>query len=91
MTNGTSPTTFEPNRTCSRAQIVTFIWRAEGSPAPTGSTNPFADVKKSYYYNAVLWAVENGITTGTSKTTFAPDKGCTRAEVVTFLYREMGK
>ncbi len=91
ITAGTSDTTFSPNMDCSRAQIVTFLWRAAGSPEPTTTKNPFTDVKKSaYYYKAVLWAVENGITAGTSSTTFSPDKSCTRAEAVTFLYRYEG-
>ncbi len=91
ITAGTSDTTFSPNMDCSRAQIVTFLWRAAGSPEPTTTKNPFTDVKKSaYYYKAVLWAVEKGITAGTSSTTFSPDKSCTRAEAVTFLYRYEG-
>ena len=88
ITNGTSATTFSPDEVCTRAQAVTFLWRAAGKPAPTESKNPFTDVKESeYYYNAVLWAVEKGITNGTSKTTFAPDDTCTRAQTVTFLFR----
>ena len=88
ITNGTSATTFSPDENCTRAQAVTFLWRAAGKPAPTESKNPFTDVKESeYYYNAVLWAVEKGITNGTSKTTFAPDDTCTRAQTVTFLFR----
>ena len=88
ITNGTSATTFSPDEDCTRAQAVTFLWRAAGKPAPTESKNPFTDVKESeYYYNAVLWAVEKGITNGTSKTTFAPDDTCTRAQTVTFLFR----
>ena len=88
ITNGTSETTFDPDETCTRAQIVTFLWRREGKPAPTGANNPFADVKPSAYFgSAVLWAVEKGITNGTSETTFDPDEDCTRAQVVTFLFR----
>ena len=88
VTNGTSATTFSPEEGCTRAQAVTFLWRIAGKPAPTESKNPFTDVKESeYYYNAVLWAVEKGITNGTSKTTFAPDDTCTRAQTVTFLFR----
>lgn len=88
ITNGTSETTFEPDETCTRAQIVTFLWRREGKPAPTGANNPFADVKPSAYFgSAVLWAVETGITNGTSETTFEPNEDCTRAQVVTFLFR----
>ncbi|MGN1003196.1 MAG: alpha-L-fucosidase [Oscillospiraceae bacterium] len=91
ITEGTTDTTFSPNAACTRAQMVTFLWRAAGSPAPKSSDNPFADVKAgSYYYNAVLWAVENGITNGTSADTFSPDAVCTRAQTVTFLYRAAG-
>ena len=92
ITNGTSGTTFSPDETCTRAQIVTFLWRYEGQPAPTGTSNPFADVKPSAYFgSAVLWAVEKGITNGTSATTFDPEDTCTRAQVVTFLYRDIVK
>lgn len=88
ITSGTSETTFSPNATCTRAQIVTFLWRAAGSPEPTTTNNPFTDVKDSkYYYKAVLWAAETGVTSGTSETTFSPNNGCTRAQVVTFLWR----
>ena len=87
ITNGLSKNTFGPDATCTRAQIVTFLWRANGSPA-SGGTNPFTDVPvDAWYTNAVLWAVENGITTGTSATTFSPDAGCTRGQVATFLWR----
>lgn len=87
ITAGTSATTFSPNAPCTRAQVVTFLWRAAGSPEATGS-NPFTDVAEgSYYYDAVLWAVEKGITVGTSATTFSPDTVCTRAQIVTFLWR----
>ena len=91
VTEGTSATTFSPNAACTRAQIVTFLYRAAGSPAVKSTANPFTDVTASdYYYNAVLWAVENGITTGTSETTFSPNESCTRAQCVTFLYRVVG-
>ena len=91
VTSGTSATTFSPDAACTRAQAVTFLWRAAGSPAPKSSVNPFADVSTSaYYYDAVLWAVEQGITVGTSATTFSPDLTCTRAQIVTFLYRADG-
>lgn len=87
VTNGTTPTTFSPNSPCTRAQIVTFLWRAAGSPA-TDEENPFTDVAPdSYYYDAVHWAVAQGITVGTSATTFSPDATCTRGQSVTFLYR----
>ena len=87
ITEGTSDTTFSPNATCTRAQIVAFLWRSEKSPA-AGSRNPFADVKSTAYYaDAVLWAVRENITKGTSSTTFSPDADCTRAQIVTFLWR----
>ena len=87
ITKGTSDTTFSPNMTCSRAQIVAFLWRSEKSPA-AGTANPFADVKSdAYYADAVLWAVKENITKGTTSTTFSPNAGCTRAQIVTFLYR----
>ena len=87
ITFGTSETTFSPNMACSRAQIVTLLWRSEKSPA-AGSNNPFTDVSAdTYYYDAVLWAAENEITKGTTNTTFSPDKDCTRAQIVTFLWR----
>ena len=87
ITKGTSDTTFSPNMTCSRAQIVTFLWRSEKSPA-AGTANPFADVKSTAYYaDAVLWAVKENIIKGTTNTTFSPDADCTRAQIVTFLYR----
>ncbi len=92
VTSGTSATTFSPDATCTRAQVVTFLWRAKGCPEPAIAANPFSDVKQSdYYYRAVLWALENEVTTGTSATTFSPDAGCTRAQVVTFLWRCEGK
>ena len=91
ITTGTSDTTFSPNQACTRGQIVTFLWRASGSPASAGAGNPFKDVKAgAYYYDAVLWAVEKGITTGTSATTFAPNDPCTRKQIVTFLWRAQG-
>ena len=87
ITKGTSDTTFSPNMTCSRAQIVAFLWRSEKSPA-AGTANPFADVKSTAYYaDAVLWAVKENITKGTTNTTFSPDADCTRAQIVTFLWR----
>ena len=88
ITGGTTATTFSPNTPCTRAQAVTFLWRAAGSPTPQSSEMPFTDVAEdSYYYDAVLWAVENGITKGTSDTTFSPNATCTRAQIVTFLWR----
>ena len=92
ITTGTSATTFSPSANCNRAQAVTFLWRAKGSPAPTTTTTAFADVAPgSYYYNAVLWAVENGVTTGTSATTFSPNAPCTRGQIVTILQRSLNE
>ena len=89
VTVGTSATTFSPNATCSRAQIVTFLWRAQKSPA-AGSANPFDDVAdNAYYADAVQWAVQKNITKGTGATAFSPDANCIRAQIVTFLYRSM--
>ena len=91
ITTGTSATAFSPNAGCTRAQVVTFLWRTVGSPAPVTEGNPFTDVVPgSYYYDAVLWAVENGITRGTSDTAFSPDRTCTRAQIITFLWRADG-
>ena len=88
ITAGTTATTFSPNNPCTRAQAVTFLWRAAGSPAPKSTVNPFVDMKPgAYYYDAVLWAVENGITKGTTDTTFSPNATCSRAQIVTFLWR----
>ena len=89
FTAGTSETTFSPDATCTRAQMVTFLWRFCGSPKMTNAANPFDDVHESdYFYQAVLWAVENEITNGTSSHTFSPDKTITRAETVTFFWRK---
>lgn len=91
ITNGTTPTTFSPNDQCMRAHVVTFLWRAMGSPEPKLMVNPFVDVKPSdFYYKPVLWALENGITSGMDATHFGPMAYCNRAQVVTFLYRTMG-
>lgn len=88
ITKGTTVTTFSPNATCTRAQAVTFLWRAAGSPEPETRAMPFTDIPVgSYYYDAVLWAMENGITKGTSDTTFSPNMTCTRAQIVAFLWR----
>ena len=92
ITTGTSATTFSPKDPCTRGQIVTFLWRAEGKPAPKSAKNPFKDVKKGdYWYDAVLWAAEKGITTGTSATAFSPKDTCTRGQIVTFLHRSKGE
>ena len=89
ITKGTSDTMFSPDATCSRAQIVTFLWRSQKSPA-AGTANPFTDVKASAYYaDAVLWAVKEDVTKGTTNTTFSPDATCTRAQIVTFIYRSV--
>ena len=88
ITDGTSETTFSPNDPCTRGQMVTFLWRAMGSPEPNSARNPFRDVKTDdYFCKAVLWAVENGITDGTGADTFSPDATVTRAQTVTFLWR----
>lgn len=88
ITTGTAESTFSPNEACTRAQVVTFLWRANGSPAPKGRANPFADVPAGKYYTeAVLWAVENGITEGVDATHFKPDDTVSRTQFVTFLYR----
>ena len=88
ITAGTGKTTFSPGSTCTRGQIVTFLWRANGEKTPKSSSNPFGDVSESdYFFKAVLWAVENNVTKGTSATAFSPNATCTRAQVVTFLYR----
>ena len=92
ITTGTSDNTFAPGKNCTRAEFVTFLWRAAGSPEPAISYNPFTDIKsRDYYYKAVLWAYENGITTGTSSTTFSPSEACLRNQIVTFIWRYMGK
>ncbi len=92
VTAGTSDTEFSPDATCTRGQVVTFLWRAQGEPTPESNKNPFTDVTSDfYYYDAVLWAVEQGITSGTSDTEFSPDATCTTAQVLTFLYRANGE
>ena len=92
ITYGITDTYFGTEEPCKRSQVVTFLWRAAGSPAPKSTENPFVDVKKgSFYEKAVLWAVENGITVGTDATHFDPDAPCTRSAVVTFLWRAKGK
>ena len=91
ITTGMTPSTFVPNATCTRAQMVTFLWRAMGKPMPQQTDNPFTDVKPGqYYYNAVLWAVEQGITNGTTAPTFSPNATCNRGQIVTFLWRAAG-
>ena len=92
VTGGKTETTFAPNEGCTRAQVVTFLWAANGKPEPVNTNNPFTDIAESdWYYNAVLWAVEKGITTGVSATEFGPEQTCTRAQIVTFLYAAMNK
>ena len=91
ITSGTDAVHFSPEQPCTRAQIVTFLWRAAGSPEPKGAASGMSDVVSgSYYEKAVAWAIENGITTGTTASTFSPDATCTRAQSVTFLYRALG-
>ena len=91
ITTGITPTTFAPNNPCMRAHVVTFLWRAAGSPEPTGTEHPFVDVKPAdFYYKPVLWALEKGITAGMDATHFGPTVYCNRAQVVTFLHRTMG-
>ena len=91
ITKGTSEKLFSPDDGCTRGQVVTFLWRAAGEPEPTKAKNPFQDVKETdYFYKAVLWAVEKGITKGTSADKFSPDATCTRGQIVTFLYRAEG-
>ena len=88
ITSGVTATTFEPEATCTRAQTVTFLWRACGSPEPLPGVNPFSDVpSEAYYRKAVLWAYQSGITTGTTATMFEPDASCSRAQVLTFQWR----
>ena len=91
IASGVTGTAFAPGRGCTRAQLVTFLWRANGSPEPSEKENPFTDVSPdSYYYKAVLWAVEQGITSGVTKTAFAPDRVCTRAQAAVLLWRAEG-
>ena len=91
VTNGTDDTHFSPGKNCTRGQVVTFLWRANGLPDPGTTTCAFTDVKPgAYYYDAMLWAVNMGITSGKTATTFGPNLNCTRAEVVTFLWRAAG-
>ena len=90
VTTGTGADTFSPDAICNRGQVVTFLWRAAGQPEPKDTTNPFTDVKSGdFFYKAVLWAKENGITTGTSATAFSPNENCNRGQVVTFLSRAL--
>lgn len=95
ITKGTSAATFSPNANCTRAQVVTFLWRTEGCPEPQSAESPFADVKNqggmTHYYSAILWAAEKGITKGVDEKHFKPDASVTRAEFVTFLWRTAGK
>ena len=91
VTEGTGETTFSPDEACTRAQAVTFLWRAAGCPEPTKADNPFKDVPEdAYYRGAVLWAAEKGVTNGTAPGAFSPDAPCSRAQIVTFLHRAAG-
>jgi hypothetical protein len=88
ITSGTSATTFGPGNRCMRAHVVTFLWKAAGSPEPARKDNPFVDVKPAdFFYKPVLWALENGITSGVAATHFGPASYCNRAQVITFLYQ----
>lgn len=88
ITSGTGGGKFSPNKPCSRAEIVTFLWRAFGEPEPTAANCAFRDIEvNSFYFDAMMWACESNITTGTSYTTFSPNRACSRAEIVTFMYR----
>ena len=92
ITSGTDETHFSPHNPCTREQIMTFVWKACGAPAPSSGENPFTDVKPDkYYFDAVVWAVENGITSGVEPTLFGVGQPCTRAQVVTFLWNAAGK
>ena len=89
ITNGTSATAFSPEATCTRGQVVTFLWRAHEKPA-AGKNNPFKDVAAGQYYtDAVLWAVSKNITNGMDEKHFGPDEPCRRGQIVTFLYRDL--
>ena len=91
ITGGVSATLFGVGRPCTREQAMTFLWKACGSPAPEDGTNPFTDVKEGkYYYDAVQWAVQNGVTGGVSATLFGVGQTCTRGQIVTFLYAARG-
>ena len=91
VTTGTSATVFGTKDSCTRGQVVTFLWRAAGKPEPQSTANPFRDVKEGdYFYKSVLWAVEQGITSGTAADAFSPEQTCSSAHIVTFLYRAMG-
>ena len=90
ITLGTSETTFSPHNSCTRAQVVTFLWRSNDSPV-SSSDNPFQDVKRgAYYYQATIWATERGIAHGTSPSAFSPNQPCTYAHILTFLWRQTG-
>ena len=90
ITAGTDATHFSPNAKCSRSQVATFLWRLEGCPEPQAQECPFFDIAQGdFYYNAVLWAVEQNITAGTGNNSFSPQANCSRAQIVTFLYRAM--
>ncbi len=92
VTAGTDKTHFSPNQSCTRGQAVTFLWRAAGEPEPQNADTDFTDIKAgSYYEKAVCWAVEQGITNGTSEEKFSPNTACTRAQIVTFLHRAAGE
>ena len=88
VTSGTGSGCFSPNKVCTRAQIITFLWHAKGEPQASGAAMPFRDVSENAYYRIpVAWAVANGVTGGTGSGTFSPNRTCTRAQIVTFLYK----
>ncbi|MBR0522767.1 MAG: S-layer homology domain-containing protein, partial [Firmicutes bacterium] len=92
VTDGTSNTTFSPDATCTRAQVVTFLWRSMGQPEPISTVNKFSDVSETdWFYKPVLWAVEKGITDGTSLTTFSPSDKCRNSHILVFIYRAIGQ
>ena len=90
ITSGVTETSFGPDQGCTRAQVVSFLWRFAGSPQPSGENNPFDDVDSGkYFYKAVLWAAEKKITSGLTPNTFGPNVTCTRGQIVTFLFKYM--
>ena len=91
ITSGTTETTFTPDNPCTRGHAATFLWRAQGSPAPKTTKNPFTDVSEGAFYQAILWAAETGVIPGTTDSTFAPGEACTRGQVLTYILRTEGK
>ena len=92
ITTGKTETLFDPTAPCSRGQVVTFLWRLKGQPQPTTTTTKFTDTPSwKYYYPAICWALENGITTGITETIFEPERSCTQGQLATFLWRTLGQ